>query len=99
MSPVTATVPLVRWVARRRRDPVRRLRARTFSPLALLLCAILTASAFSTGASSAPSGAASGGPAGGAQPPADSQTVKNIKAHGKLIGGAGQGLPGGNPPK
>jgi polar amino acid transport system substrate-binding protein len=46
--------------------------------------------AASPGASSAPT---AGGQTGGAQAPADSPTVKKVKAAGKLVGGIGQVLP------
>ena len=45
------------------------------------------------GASPAPQSAAPSVAAGGAQAPADSETVKRIKAAGKLVGGIGQVLP------
>ena len=51
------------------------------------------ASSAASGAAGTPAPAASSGTGSGVQAPADSPTVKKIKAAGKLVGGIGQVLP------
>jgi len=70
-------------------------RARFGQRVLIVAVAAIIAACSSSGASSSPaaqSAAASAG-AGGVQAPADSATVKKIKAAGKLVGGIGQVLP------